>query len=305
MNLLFAIGLVLAAATEDGVSVTVTAEPPVFPFHRQTRLTVTVEAAGGADVKLPELAEFGGLNLYAPPELEKEALGGDRIRYSQVYTLDAVFAGNYRLPPVTVEVADGESITVPAPAIRVRDLTGPETEAAMQFAPNALPMDPKDPLLERPAFWVVLALVVLGLVIAVVRALRRRKHAAPSVAVAPPWELAYARLRDLDARKWPKQGRYGPYYVELSDILRHYTEDRFNLHAPEQTTPEFLAEASSSGVLGAEHQKLLARFLRHCDRVKFARYQPALKEMEWSFTEVLRFVDETVPKQEPPEDEVA
>jgi hypothetical protein len=305
MSPLLAISLLAAAVVQDGVSVTVTAEPPVIPFHRQTHLTVSVEATGDVEVKLPELSDFGGLNLYAPPELKKEALGGDRIRFAQVYTLDPIFAGNYRLPPVTVEVGEGEPITVPSPAIRVRDLTGPETEAAMRFAPNALPKDPKDGLLEQPAFWVVLALVVLGVVLVVVWAGRRRKEGPAVARIAPPWEVAYARLRELDARQWPKLGRFGPYYVVLSDILRHYTEDRFTLHAPEQTTPEFLAEASSSGAFGADHQKLLARFLRHCDRVKFARYQPSLKEMEWSFAEVLRFIDETTPKEESPEDEAA
>jgi hypothetical protein len=110
------------------------------------------------------------------------------------------------------------------------------------------------------------------------------------------WDLAYTRLRELDSRRWPEQGKFQPYYVELSSILRHYIEDRFMVHAPEMTTPEFLAEASKSGVLSPDHQELLAHFLRHCDRVKFAQFRPTEGDMERSFAEVLRFVDETAPQ---------
>ena len=28
----------------------------------------------------------------------------------------------------------------------------------------------------------------------------------------------------MDARQWPQAGRYQPYYVELSSILRHYID---------------------------------------------------------------------------------
>ena len=102
----------------------------------------------------------------------------------------------------------------------------------------------------------------------------------------------------LDERHLPKAGRYEPYYVDLSAILRYYIEDRFHLHAPEQTTPEFLAELSGSGYLDEGHERFLGAFLRHCDLVKFAQYVPTVNDMELRFTEVLRFVDDTVPSRE-------
>jgi hypothetical protein len=86
--------------------------------------------------------------------------------------------------------------------------------------------------------------------------------------------------------------------VDLSGIVRYYIEDRFHVHAPEQTTPEFLAEISSVGLLDDSHERLVAEILRHSDQVKFARYLPTLHEMEKSFAQVLQFVDETVPKVE-------
>ncbi|MDX9973530.1 MAG: hypothetical protein RBU21_11140, partial [FCB group bacterium] len=117
--------------------------------------------------------------------------------------------------------------------------------------------------------------------------------------------IARERLAALGAKGLADSGQFGIFYVELSDILRRYTEDRFHLHAPERTTPEFLAEAASSGLFNAEHQSLLETVLRHADRVKFARHEPGAVEMEQDFNEVRRFVEETVPRTTAPAEEAA
>jgi hypothetical protein len=110
--------------------------------------------------------------------------------------------------------------------------------------------------------------------------------------------VAYRRLRELDERHLSEEGRYEPYYVDLSAILRYYIEDRFHLRAPEQTTQEFLAASSTTGLFTGDHQQMLSELLKHSDRVKFAQYVPTVPEMERSFSAVLQFVDETVPKPE-------
>jgi len=133
----------------------------------------------------------------------------------------------------------------------------------------------------------------------------REKRIEP---VRPPWETAYGRLRELDAANYPEQGEYETFYVELSSIVREYIEGRFHIHAPEQTTPEFLSESARSGALTDAHQRRLGRFLKHSDRVKFAQYEPSIEEMERSFTLVLHFIDETIPAAEDettPEEEAA
>ena len=41
---------------------------------------------------------------------------------------------------------------------------------------------------------------------------------------------------------WKNKGRIKEFYERISNILRHYIEHRFDLHAPERTTEEFLYE---------------------------------------------------------------
>jgi hypothetical protein len=228
---------------------------------------------------------------------ETELLSGNRQRITETYTIDAIWPGNYALEPAQVLYGENGAITVPSPTLKVRELTPEEEEAASKFVPNAGPMPIPGPVAK---YWKpVAAVAVLAALIAaaVAFALRRRTHRERPKPATPPWEVAYRRLHELDERHLPAGGKFEVYYVDLSAILRYYIEDRFTLHAPEQTTQEIIAAASVGGAFSPDHQRLLAGFLRHCDRVKFAQYVPTETEMERSFALVLQFVDETVPHE--------
>ena len=60
------------------------------------------------------------------------------------------------------------------------------------------------------------------------------------------------------------------YHTALSDIVRRFLAERFDLPATRQTTAEFLGTAARSGRLSAEQQALLRDLLERCDLAKFA-----------------------------------
>ena len=96
---------------------------------------------------------------------------------------------------------------------------------------------------------------------------------------------------------WPsgllEKGEAKLFYLRLSNVLRHYIEDRFGLRAPEQTTEEFLVELRQGQPFGSAHKELLQSFLEHCDLVKFAELQPTRGEAETTVALCRRFIDET------------
>ncbi len=282
------------------VSVEVHVKPALTPFHKQISYSIVVEHPVEVEPKLPDmLNRFGGLGIYGAPAYETEDLGHGRRRVTETYTLDPVYIGMYLIDPVVVSWGDGEEIVVPSPGVRVRDLTEAEREAAEQFDSTlAEPEYPGPPWFRRWEFWVAMGLIALAATAATAYWLRNRPETERAAPRKTPWETAYERLQALDQRHLPKAGRYELYYVDLSAILRYYIEDRFHLHAPERTTPEFLAELSGSGYLDDGHERFLGMFLRHCDLVKFAQHVPTVNDMELRFTEVLRFVDDTVPSRE-------
>ena len=132
---------------------------------------------------------------------------------------------------------------------------------------------------------VVLASLVAGLVAWVRRAAERARLTA--------FDRALARLDRLERRGLPSGDAADAWYVELSDIVRRYIEERFALRAPELTTEEFLAEAGRSAELTASHREVLSAFLATCDRVKFARYSPGEDESQGALDVAKRFLNET------------
>jgi len=81
----------------------------------------------------------------------------------------------------------------------------------------------------------------------------------------------------------------------VSDTIRWYLEERFNFHAPERTTEEFLYELQETDLLLPDQKESLSEFLKRCDLVKFARYEPGEPELHDLHGAAVRLVEETEP----------
>ena len=80
MNALLQIGLLTLAAANGDVTLEVRLEPPVTPYHEQTRYSIVVERPEELKVKLPDmLNQFGGLSIYGLPDYHRERLKNGRV----------------------------------------------------------------------------------------------------------------------------------------------------------------------------------------------------------------------------------
>ena len=140
-------------------------------------------------------------------------------------------------------------------------------------------------------WWVLAGVVAMAAAWLLWRKLRFKKTAPQPAVVIPPHRKAKDRLRGAG------ELMSDPYaFCSLvSDVLRNYVEERFNLHAPERTTEEFMDELRTSTQLRPDHKLLLEDFLSRCDLVKFARFEPAEPELRSLLESAERFVDETAP----------
>jgi hypothetical protein len=87
-----------------------------------------------------------------------------------------------------------------------------------------------------------------------------------------------------------------PFSTAVSGAIRIYLEQRFEFHAPDRTTEEFLHELQASQLLTVEQKQSLAEFLAGCDLIKFARYEPTETELRGLHASALRLVNETEPR---------
>ncbi|MBI2424081.1 MAG: hypothetical protein HYV27_14720 [Candidatus Hydrogenedentes bacterium] len=280
------------AQEEAGVTIWCELDAPVTPYHRPATLTIVAEAPADTPITLPVLPpKIGGLTITATGNAN-ELLEGNRRHLEQQYQLDPLKAEQILLPALGFTWGDGKSGLLPPMLFTARELTTEELEAAAALLDlqGIAELAPPAPLYR----WWLAGLAIVLLAGGLYYLWRRMRAAKPAVAPPkPPWEVAISRLLALEARRLAEEGKFGTFYVDLSAILRYYIEDRFNLHAPEQTTPEFLAIAQASGQFTEEQQAFLRQFLRHCDRVKFAQYTPSTPEMSESFATVRAFVEAT------------
>ena len=146
--------------------------------------------------------------------------------------------------------------------------------------------------------WLVIAILVIAALCYVIwRFIRKRVREKP---VSPP-EPAHVRAKRklVDALGLINQPE--AFVVAVSGAVRVYLEERFNLHAPERTTEEFLRETADSPVLTERQKASLADFLMRSDLVKFARYVPGEPELRDLHTAAIRLVEETAPIQAVPQ----
>lgn len=163
---------------------------------------------------------------------------------------------------------------------------------------KAISLQDIKPPVKIPDYWMFLwiGLAIAGLALAVLWLLRRSSRVRPIAGETPiisPQDRARQKLEAaLAFIDQPK-----PFVIEVSDTLRTYLEERFQFHAPERTTEEFLQELHGTPRLTTEQKFALGQFLERCDLVKFARYEPLRPELMELHEAASRLVDETVPRQ--------
>ncbi len=145
----------------------------------------------------------------------------------------------------------------------------------------------------RTAILTAAAILVITASIIIIRFLKKPRSILQTDPPVPPDEAAIRALRRLMSRNWIEHGNVEPFYVELSAIVRRYIEERFDMRAAEQTTEEFIREASASHILDTEHRKLVQDFLAQADLVKFARHRPSPEDMKSAYKSAERLILET------------
>jgi hypothetical protein len=115
------------------------------------------------------------------------------------------------------------------------------------------------------------------------------------VPIIPPHVRAKQKLQEaLGLLGQPRE-----FCIMVSDTIRYYLEERFTFRAPERTTDEFLYELRQTELLTPDQKESLGEFLKRCDLVKFARYEPGEPELRDLHDSALRLVEETEPMPEP------
>ncbi len=185
-------------------------------------------------------------------------------------------------PPATLN-APAASTTSSSAEQDIRDIRGPR---------NLVPD------------WIVAVLVGFVAVLASGIYFYWRWHRKRRLRILLPHELALQRLENIRALMQPSRAR--EFSTAVSDIVRNYIEQRFEVTVTRRTTEEFLRDLIDLPAASlARHQSLLSEFLQQCDLVKFAAVSLAVQNMESLHNSAHTFVLATVKTEEVPSVRVA
>lgn len=299
---------VLTQKSESGpVRVELTLSPKKPRLGDPLTLTLTALAQPGVQVEMPPFGDALGRFSIASftPRTESTPDGG--TRHSQRYVLEVPMSGHQRIPSLRIEFTGGRADAGQADG----GSTGHEilTDEIAVDVTSVLPEGDggelrglRDPLEEtvsgtRRALYALGPAVLLGALAALLLFRRLRARAGQQARISA-YDAAMRRMAELKARGWPTEQNVDAFYVELSDIVRRYIEDRYRVRAPELTTEEFLREARQQLQLQQSQREMLEAFLSTCDRVKFAGYRPGEFESRQAFGEAGRFLDDTRPARD-------
>jgi len=209
---------------------------------------------------------------------------------SQTFTITAWDSGSYYIPAIEfAENSKTEGLVLNVQTVILEE--GAELK------------DIKQPI-EEPIGWSDIWPWLLGISLLILIAYILKKYVfntkkqikkiIPKV-IIPADVTALKELTKLNKQQLWQSGRIKEYQSELSEIIRRYTENRFNFIALELATDEILKELKSR--LNTEQLANIRTLLHRADLAKFAKSKPNDSENEESMTLAKQFVNNTKAKK--------
>ncbi len=283
-------------AEEGPVRVKVEVAPLPVRLSDEPTLTVTIDYEQGVTIEKPPFGESVGDFVILDFPASPLQVVGDREVVRQIYTLEPTRTGELSIWPVTVRFTDnrpggdGQQQTIETEGLTVKVTSMLESDA-----PSLADLkDAAGPLeLPPPRSYVVWWLLGIGAVLAgvtgVVLLVWAGRRRAELLRPPTPQELAQQELKQiLEQRLAEKDVK--KFYVELTGLVRRYIERTTGIHAPEQTTEEFLHEISDRADFPLVESRRLQRFLQSADLVKFAGHEPRQEDIAESTDRARAFI---------------
>jgi hypothetical protein len=283
------------------VSVTASFDTSRIFIGDQINFMITVEQPADLELQLPFFKDTlnSHIEILSGPVLDTTSISDSRIRILEKYLVTSFDSGFYRIDPVFAEKSDVGGIKrfysdySMLEVIRV-NITPPDSTSKIFdiVAPYRAPVTVGEIL---P--WLLIALIVSAAVWLLIRFIRKFRRKDKEVIIPVKKELAHViafrELERLRNEKLWQSGETKKYYSRLTEIVRQYLENRFQIFSLEMTTSETLEALLRGGFSKDESYYKLRSVLTGADLVKFAKYKPEPDENEIAYTNSWDFVTST------------
>lgn len=267
----------------------------------QLRMFITVNKDANDQLQWASIPDtFNSLEVVERGKIDTIKGDGNTIKYKQKLLITGFDSGAFTIPQFqfAVKPASGDTriLTTDSLSLLVQtvavDTTKPFKEIKEIREPKYTWLDYKEYIFGGGA-----ALLVIALIIAYILMRKKKGPIIPKKPNETPYERAMRLLAELEAQQLWQNDKVKEYYVELTDILRNYIEEQFDMAALELTSDELLASMRQERILKV-NRKLIKPVLQTADLAKFAKAKPLPQEHIDAMENTKAFVIATQPTEQ-------
>ncbi len=269
----------------------------------QIRMILVAEYPEGVKLTFPEPKDsLGyGVEVLSRSARDSSRIGGGLIQMRQSYVITAFDSGPHPIKPfLFAGQANNRADTVRSNALSLF-VKVPDVDLKKGFADIKKPY--KAPVtFKEVAPWILGIILIASIVFLILYAINRRRKNIPLFTMPakpklPPHVVALSELDKLKEEQLWQQDKVKDYYTRLTDIIRTYLEERYEVPAMEQTTQEILSQfkGETTQIKGKLYSGL-QKTLDIADLVKFAKSTPLPDENHFVMVHAYSLVEETKPE---------
>lgn len=264
----------------------------VIRIGEQTKLSISCNFEKGEPFVWPNFNDtiISGVEIIERTKVDSTETK-DTITISQQFIITAFDSGNYYLPPIIFnETQKAEGLILNVKTIELAD--------------DAELKDIKPPI-NAPYGWSDIWPFLLGILLVILIYFLLKKYVfvkkktevkrKPKI-IIPPDVIALNELATLKDKELWQSGKLKQYHSEISEILRTYLEDRFQILALELPTYDILQSLRNKGIQ-SENLHTLTTILQRADLAKYAKSKPTDSENDESMSQSVGFVRNTKKKE--------
>ncbi|RXQ95673.1 hypothetical protein EO244_07370 [Ancylomarina salipaludis] len=292
---------VMAQDHNDSFTYSVALDTNVIAIGDQIHLKLSVDQPKGIHIGFPVFTDSITKNIEIirqwPLDTTKKKDGS--LKISKKYLITSFDGGVHKIPPFEFKL-NGENINniirTDTLQLGVRSFEIDTTKANFDIAmPIQTPVS-----FAEIAPWTGGGLLLIAILFAAYYFYRRYKRNQPlfkaEVPAEPAHVIALRKLEEIDNQKLWQKGHVKQYHSDLTDAVRTYLDERFNLATLESTTEETM-EAVTEAIMPKDLIADLRVILERADLAKFAKFQPLPDENQLSLKYAYRIVEKTLIKE--------
>lgn len=314
--LVLAIPFAFANAQQpDSIPPVVRLDTAVLAIGDQTHLRITLPVPQGQEAIFPDFKEKIGESLEVINKIIDTVQRADGLQIiTHDYLITSFDTGYIFIPPFEVGlVEDGFNSTITTDTAKMYVATPivDMEKGIFDIKPPAdLPFKFSEilPIIKKYGAIILAILAIVALLIFYFLFYKKQKEKNAEIIDTRPADVkATEALLELKEKQLWQKSFVKVYYSELTDIVRNYLDERYDMQTMESTSSEILRDIKNKNI-NSEETANLQMLLERADMAKFAKGEPLPDENDRSWNDAFQFVQKTklweVPTEEKQQREI-